>query len=93
VTQRFEGVWLVHDLVTTFTALMTAGPGLASLILLAGVLVAALAIHLCSTRHADHAVRRTVGLAHREQARSRRVLRQLDPDAPGHTRSRAPSAA
>jgi hypothetical protein len=84
----------VHDLVTTFTLLMTAGPGLTSLFLLAGVLVAALAIHLCSTRHADHALRRaTVALATREQARSRHVLRQLDPDAPGRTRSRAPSAA
>lgn len=83
----------MHDLVTPFTTLMTAGPGLASLFLLAGILIAALAIHLCSTRHVDHAVRRTVGLATREQARSRRVLRQLDPDAAGHTRSRAPSAA
>lgn len=84
----------MHDLVTTFTALMTAGPGLTSLFLLAGVLVAALAIQLCSTRHADHALHRaTVALATREHARSRRVLRQLDPDAAGHTRSRAPSAA
>ncbi len=84
----------MHDLVTTFTVLMTAGPGLTSLFLLAGVVVAALALHLCSTRHADHAVRRaTVALATREHARSRRVLRQLDPDAAGHTRSRAPSAA
>lgn len=83
----------MHELVTTFTTLMTAGPGLTSLFLLAGVLIAAVAIHLRSTRHADHAVPRTVGLAHREQARSRRVLRQLDPDAAGHTRSRAPSAA
>ncbi|EWM09920.1 DUF6412 domain-containing protein [Kutzneria sp. 744] len=83
----------MHDLVTAFTTLMTVGPGLAGLILFAGVLVAALAIHLCSTRHADHAIPRTVGLATREQARSRRVLRQQDPDAAGHTRSRAPSAA
>ena len=83
----------MHDLVTTFTTLMTAGPGLAGLILLAGILVAALAIQLCSTRHADHAVRRTVALATREQARSRRVLRQRDPDAAGRSRPRAPSAA
>jgi hypothetical protein len=83
----------VHDLVTAFTTLMTTGTGLAGLLLLAGVVIAALAIHLCSTRHADHAVRRTVALATREHARSRRVLRQLDPDAAGHTRSRAPSAA
>lgn len=83
----------MHDLVTSFSALMTTGAGLTGLILLTGLLVAALAIHFWSTRHADHAVRRTVGLATREQARSRHVLRQLDPDAPGHTRSRAPSAA
>ena len=83
----------MHDLVTSFATLMTAGTGVTGLLLLAGILVAALAIHLWSTRHADHAVRRTVGLATREQARSRRVLRQDDPDAPGHTRSRAPSAA
>jgi hypothetical protein len=83
----------VHNLVTAFTTLLTAGPGLAGLLLFAGVLIAALAIHLCSTRHADHAIPRTVGLATREHARSRRVLRQLDPDAAGHTRSRAPSAA
>lgn len=84
----------MHDLVTSFTTLMTASSSLTSLFLLAGILVAVLAIHLCSSRHADHAVRRaTVALATREQARSRRVLRQLDPDAAGHTRSRAPSAA
>lgn len=83
----------MHDLMTTFTTLMTTGPGLATIVLLAGFLIAALAIHLCSARHADHAIRRTIGLATREQARSRRVLRQLDPDAAGHTRSRAPSAA
>ena len=83
----------MHDVVTAFTTLMTAGPGLTSLLLLAGILIAALAMHLSSTRHADHAIPRTVGLATREQARSRHVLRQLDPDAAGHTRSRAPSAA
>lgn len=83
----------MQDLVTSFTTLMTAGAGVTGLLLLAGILIAALAVHLRSTRHADHAVRRTVGLATREQARSRRVLRQDDPDAAGHTRSRAPSAA
>ena len=84
----------MHDLVTAFTTLMTAGPAVTSFFLLAGLMIAALAIHLCSSRHTDHAVRRAgLALATREHARSRRVLRQLDPDAAGHTRSRAPSAA
>lgn len=83
----------MHEIVTLFTTLMTAGPGVVGLVALTGILLVAFAIHLCSVRIADLGTARSTGLATREQARSRRVLRQRDPDAAGHTRSRAPSAA
>jgi len=83
-----------HDFASLFITAMTAGPGsLTAVLAIAGVLVTALAIHLASSRHADVTAAHTAGLATRERAGSRRVLRQRDPDGAGQPRPRAPSPA